>query len=276
VFPYLLVLLFAGLIPVVYAVYQSVTDGSGGFAGVTNFVTAASDYRFVASFEHIALVLVVWLPIMLVGVIALSLLVHETRSKFSASMRFIFYLPGALAGMANFVLWLFILDPTTSPIAFLWKAVNFNNLNDVASPDHMPAVLTAMLFFQGAGTWLVIVYGGLNAIPEEVLEAASIDGAGPFRRAIFVKLPMIRPWIAYMALMNIAYGFQLFLEPAVLNQATHGVISPDWGPNQLSYTYAFSVLNVGAAAAISVILLIITLLIGLVIVFRTSLAGEDR
>jgi len=146
----------------------------------------------------------------------------------------------------------------------------------VAQPGHLPMILAAMLFFQGCGTWLVIVNGGLNGIPDEVIEAAVVDGAGPWAMARMIMLPIIRPWIGYMLLLNIAYGFQLFIEPQVMSQVTHGQISPQWSPNQLSYTYAYQILDTGAAAAMSVILLVISLVLGLWIVLRSGLFADER
>jgi multiple sugar transport system permease protein len=133
-----------------------------------------------------------------------------------------------------------------------------------------------MLIFLGSGTWIVIVYGGLNNIPDEVLEAAIIDGASAWSLAWRIKLPLIRPWIGYLTLVNIAYGFQLFLEPSVMSQVTHGVVPSEWSPNELSYTYAYRLLDTGGAAALSVILLAATLLIGILVITRTKLLGESR
>jgi multiple sugar transport system permease protein len=79
-----------------------------------------------------------------------------------------------------------------------------------------------------------------------------------------------------MFLLNVAYGFQLFLEPQVLNEVTHGAISPTYTPNQLSYTYAYQILDLPAAAAMSVILLVVTLGLGLVVVFKSGLFAEER
>jgi multiple sugar transport system permease protein len=73
-----------------------------------------------------------------------------------------------------------------------------------------------------------------------------------------------------MALMNFAYGFQIFLEPQVISQAAHGILSPEWSPNQLSYTYAYQMGDLPGAAALSIILLLITLVIGMVLVLRTG------
>ena len=74
-----------------------------------------------------------------------------------------------------------------------------------------------------------------------------------------------------MALLNVAYGFQLFIEVQVLGAVTAGQISPQWSPNQLSYTYAFQVLDTPAAAAMAVILLGISLTIGLIVIERSGL-----
>ncbi len=275
--PYLVLLLVAGIIPTIYAVVQSFqVDGGSGFAGIANYSRIIGDFRFFTTFQHILITLAVWIPIMMVGVVGLALLVHASPGLLGSSMRILYYIPGALAGTANFMLWLFLLNPGQSPLDFLWNGFGFTNLNQVAEPSHLPAILAAMLFFQGAGTWLVIVNGGLNGIPEEVLEAGIVDGAGPIALAWRIKLPIIRPWLGYMLLLNIAYGFQLFVEPQVMSQATHGLISPQWTPNQLSYTYAYQIMNTPAAAAMSVLLLVISLALGLLIVSRSGLfAAQD-
>jgi multiple sugar transport system permease protein len=274
--PFVLLLLVAGIVPTVYAIVKSLEVVQDSSLGLGNFITIISDFRFVDTFVHIGITLVVWLPIMMVGVVALALLVHASRGRFGSVMRFIYYIPGALAGVANFMLWLFILNPGQSPVDFLWNGFGFTTLNQVAQPGHLPIILAAMLFFQGCGTWLVIVNGGLNGIPDEVLEAAVVDGAGPLAMAWTIMLPIIRPWIGYMLLLNVAYGFQLFIEPQVMSQVTHGQISPQWSPNQLSFTYAYQVLDTGAAAAMSVILLVISLGLGLWIVLRSGLFADER
>ncbi|HWE58618.1 MAG TPA: sugar ABC transporter permease [Solirubrobacteraceae bacterium] len=279
--PYLILLAVAGLIPAGYAVVESFEPSSGlGIVGghglFANYQRVFTDYRFDSAFLHVGEVLIVWLPIFIVIVVGLALLMHQRPGRLSRSVQFILYLPGALAGIANFVLWLFILDPTVSPIRFLAHGFGETSLDQVAQPSHLPIILAAMLIFLGTGTWIVIVFGGLNNIPDEVLEAATIDGASSWQIAMKVKLPLIRPWIGYLTLVNIAYGFQLFLEPSVMSQVTHGVISPTWSPNELSYTYAYSQLDTGGAAALSVVLLAVTMVIGVVVISRSKLLGEGR
>ncbi|PPF77037.1 sugar ABC transporter permease [Subtercola sp. Z020] len=280
--PYLLLLLVAGIIPILYALATSLQRSptplqpQAGFGGFDSFVTVFNDFRFFDSFFNIFKVMIVWLPIMLIGIVGLALLVHASRGRFGGIMRFIYYVPGALAGIANFVLWVYLLNPAQSPIGFLLQNGGFSTIKGVVSLDNLPFILAGMLFFQGIGTWIVIVNGGLNGIPEEIFEASSLDGANAWQVAWHVKLPMIRPWIGYAALMNLAYGFQLFLEPYLLDQVAGGSLPDQYTPTQLGFAFAFSNYNFPAAAAMSIILLVITLSIGLLIVFRSGLFGEEE
>ena len=271
--PFCFLLLVAGIIPMVYGIYISLEEQGGGF-GFSAYERIINDFRFMDTFIHILTTLLVWIPIMMFGVVALALLVYNSPGRFGSSMRFIYYMPGALAGIANIMLWIFLLNPGDSPLDPLWDFLGYTTINEVALPGNLPWVLTGILFLQGAGTWLVIVNGGLNGINEEVMEAATVDGAGKVAMAWRIQLPIIRPWIGYMAQLNVAYGFQLFIEVQVLGSITAGQISPQWSPNQLSYTYAFQVLDTPAAAAMAVILLGISLTIGLIVIERSGLFND--
>lgn len=282
--PYLVLLLIAGIIPIAYALWTSLQrtptnlePDASGFGGVAAYVTAFSDFRFVSTFANVFSVLIIWLPIMMIGIVAMALLVHASPGRFGNAMRFVYYIPGALAGVANLMLWVFLLNPAQSPIAGLWHALGLTTIKAVvATPGNLPFILTAMLLFQGIGTWIVIVNGGLNGVPEEVFEAASIDGANAWQLAWRIKLPLIRPWIGYAALMNLAYGFQLFLEPYLLDQVAGGALPDQYTPTQLGFWFGFANSNLPAAAAMSVVVLVITLAIGLIIVFRSGLFGEEE
>jgi multiple sugar transport system permease protein len=273
--PYVVLLLIVGIIPAGYAIYQSfLSNTSPGFGGLSAYHEVVTEFQFVGSIENIGLVMAVWLPFMIIGVVGLALLLHGRRSRLVGALRFIYYLPGALAGMGNFVLWLFLLDPIDSPIRPILSWLGYSTLDQTAELNHLPVIFALMLFFQGAGTWILIIYGALNGISDEVQEAAIVDGATGWQLTRRIKLPLIRPWIAYLILLNIAYATQLFLEPQVLGLATEGTISPQWTPNQLSYTFAFQIFDVPAAAALSVMLLLVSLVIGVIITTRTGLFSD--
>lgn len=281
--PYLALLMIGGIVPVGYAIVTALETPStplrphSEFGSVESFRTVVTDFRFVDTFMNVFATLAIWLPIMMIGIIGLALLVHASPGVFGATMRFVYYIPGALAGVANLVLWVYLLNPSQSPIEGFWRALGIDTIKQaVATPNHLPFILAAMMFFQGVGSWIIVVNGGLNGISEEVLEAASLDGANAWQLAWYVKLPIIRPWLGYAALMNLAYGFQLFLEPQLLDQVASNALPDQWTPTQLGYAFAFSNYNFPAAAAMSLILLVITLSIGLLIVFRSGLFGTEE
>ena len=180
-------------------------------------------------------------------------------------------MPGALAGAASVLVWLFMLDPTLSPWHFLLRALGYTQIDLVLLPSHLPFIFAIMAFWTGAGGWIVVMYGALNNIPDELLEAARLDGANAFQSAVRIKLPLIKKWVAYMLILSFAGGTQLFVEPQLVGQATAGLVSNTWSPNQLAYYMAFINDNFNEAAAISVILLVLGLIGAALLVWRTKL-----
>ena len=139
----------------------------------------------------------------------------------------------------------------------------------------LPVVCAVIAFWTGAGGWIVIMYGALNNISTEVMEAARIDGANAVQIALSIQLPMLRKWIAYMGVMSLAAGTQLFVEPQLLSQASNAIVPNDYSLNQLAYQYAFQQNDFNGAAAISLLLLIVALLLSWVFVTRGGLFERD-
>ena len=164
--------------------YLAFTNGVGQVrrAGATSSQTAG-DFRFVPAVEHVALYLVL-----------LAGQSHRVRGAAGAGrapggvaarpgrfIRFAYYIPGALAGASSVLLWLFVLDPTVSPVVALLQLDRQPPASpSVIAPGHLPIVFAIIAFWTGAGGWIVVMYGALNTIPADVLEAARVDGAGPW------------------------------------------------------------------------------------------------
>src|SRR3954447_14688118 len=275
--PYLFFLVLFGIFPMLYALKLAFTKTSGGFAGFTNFTHTAKDYRFVPAMEHVLVYTTVWLSMLIVFVVMLALLLHGRASRASSTFRFMYYLPGALAGAASVLVWLFMLDPSVSPGSFfVHHVLGAHHFVESIAPGNLPFIFAMIAFWTGAGGWVVVLYGALNTIPTELEDAARIDGAGPFTLALRLKLPLIRKWIAYMVILSFATGTQLFVEPQLVNQASLGMVPDTWSSNQLGYQFAFRYADFNAAAAISVDLLAIGLLAAALIVTRTGLfRAED-
>ncbi|MEU7786228.1 sugar ABC transporter permease [Amycolatopsis sp. NPDC049159] len=273
---YVVLLIAFGVVPTVYAVYFAFTDAGDEFAGVANFVEAASDFRYLAAVGHVALYLVLWLVSLVVFVVALALLLHRLgAAAVSRALRFLYYIPGALAGAASVMVWLFLLDPAVSPVSALLRAFGFDTFGQVVAPEHLPVLFTLIAFWTGAGGWIVVLYGALNTISPELLEAARIDGAGAWQTAWRIQIPLLRKWIVYMVILAFAGGTQLFVEPQLLSQASVGVAGRDYSLNQLSYDFAFQNDNVNTAAAISVELLVVGLVVAGVFVARSGFFDAD-
>ena len=92
----------------------------------------------------------------------LALMLRPLARHASAGFRFLFYIPGALAGAASVLVWLFMLDPTLSPWSGLLKALGLGNLDLVLLPAHLPYVFATIAFWTGAGGWIVVMYGALE------------------------------------------------------------------------------------------------------------------
>ncbi len=181
----------------------------------------------------------VWLVAMVVLVSGLALLVHSIKPRASTFFRFVYYLPGALVGSASVIVWLFVFDPVVSPLSVVLRALGFSSFDQVVQTSHLPFIFAFMAFWTGAGGWILVMYGALNNISHELIEAARLDGCNAWQLATRVKLPLIKKWVAYMVILSIAVGSQLFVEPTLISAASSGLINPSWSPNELAYNYAF-------------------------------------
>jgi multiple sugar transport system permease protein len=276
VLPYLPFLIVFGIAPTVYALDLAFTNAAGGWIGFDNFVRTYHDFRFGPAFKHVLLYTFVWLAALMLFVVVLALLLHGRASRASSTFRFLYYLPGALAGSAAVLVWLFMLDPTVSPGSFfLHHVLGANIFAQSIAPGNLPYIFAMIAFWTGAGGWIVVMYGALNTIPPDLEEAARIDGASPLQIALRLKLPLIRKWIAYMLILSFATGTQLFVEPEIVQHASFGLVPDTWSANQLAYQLAFRYADFNAAAAIAVDLLVVGLIGAVLIVTRTGLFRTD-
>ena len=273
---YLLFLLAFGIGPMLYALYLSFT-ANGAFAGFDNFVRVFNDFRFLPAVQHVAFFVVIWLVTLIVLVTILALVVHGVRTRWlSATTRFLFYIPGALAGSASVMLWLFLLTPSVSPVSGILNLLGLKSFTQIVSVENLPVVFTLVAFWTGAGGWIIIMYGALNTISSDIMEAARIDGAGPLKTAWYIQIPLMRKWIAYMAIVSLAGGTQLFVEPKILNLASRGVVSEQYSLNQLAYQIAFGPqADFNGSAAISIVLLVVAMGLAAFFVFRGGLFDRD-
>lgn len=268
--PYVLLLVAFGLIPAFYAIYESLhTPTAPDSLSLGNWQVIFDDFRFWPAVINVAIFMAIWIPLMVVGVLVLALLLHEKVSRFSSVMRLIYFLPGAVTGSAAVLLWYFMLSPQLSPFAPALRAMGIESNNEMFTTGHLPWIFALVAFMTGVGNWVVIMFGALQSVPHDVLEAARIDGAGQVRIGLLIKLPLISKYVAYMVILSFAFALQIFVEPQLFYTITKAG-STSWSLNQLGYVFAFQQGDFGQAATVSVILLILSGAAALWLVFRTS------
>jgi multiple sugar transport system permease protein len=268
VLPYVLVMLAFGLGPGLYALLISFADFSLGVpkyfaAGFGNYLAVFKDFRFTFTFGNIGEFLMISVPLGIAMVVILAILLQMRPGRLTTALRTLYFVSGAVTGPVLVLVAIFMLDPSISPFQALLHSMGFQLTNDVIYAGSLPVIFTLVGFFSGAGLWIAIQYGALEAIPTEVLEAATIDGANAWQKALLIKFPLIRPYIIYQFILIFAGNVQLFVEPQILgggnNLGVGGNVPMVWSPNQLAYNFAFEMGNFGAASALSLILLVIGL-----------------
>ena len=257
--PQMAVVLIFFFWPAGQALYQSVLQEdvfgmSREFVGMQNFSRLFNDPLYLESFQTTAIFSVL---VAVCGLtLALLLAVMADRVWRAASVyKTLLIWPYAVAPAVAGVLWLFLFASPMGVIAFAlrWLGVDWNHLLD--SRDAMTLIVVAAVWKQISYNFLFFL-AGLQSIPKSLLEAAAIDGAGPWHRFRTIVFPLLSPTTFFLLVINVVYAF--FDTFAIIDATTHG------GPGKATsilvykvYYDGFKALDMGSSAAQSVILMFI-------------------
>ena len=256
--PQLAITLIFFFLPAGQAIYQSVLmqDPFGlstEFVGLQNFETLLSDPNYVSSFKitmaFSALVAFLGLAISLL----LAVCADRVLRGASAYKTFLI-VPYAVAPAVAGVLWMFIFNPTLGVLSYVMRmfGIDWNYLVDA---DQALTLLVIAAVWKQVSYNFIFFLAGLQAIPKSLLEAAAMDGAGPFRRFWTVVFPLLSPTTFFLLVMNIVYAF--FDTFAIVDATTMG--GPGQDTNILVYKVfvdGFRNMDFGGSAAQSVILMV--------------------
>jgi multiple sugar transport system permease protein len=204
-------------------------------------------------------------PLGMACALALALALNQ-KIRGLAFFRSVFFLPTVLSGVAVAMLWQWLFNPEFGAINTVLRALHLPAPGWLGS-EHwaLPALILMSLW--GVGGTAVLYLAGLQNIPSQLYEAASIDGAGPVRSFFHVTMPMLSPVLFLTLILGIIGSFQVFTQAFVM---TNG--GPDHATEFYAlylYRHAIEYLNMGYASAMAWILLVIVLLLTLV-QFRAS------
>ena len=278
--PFMLLFTACTLIPVGYAGYLSLFTerrsglGFGGteniFTGLGNYTRALGDAAFRQGFVTTAEYCLLYIPLMLGLSLLLALLLDSGLARARRFFQLALFLPHAVPGIIAALIWMYLYTPGISPVV---SALDGLGMQPDLLGNPLPAVVNIALW-EWTGYNLVIFYAALQAIPGEVLEAARVDGAGPLRTALSIKIPLIRASLTMVGLFTVIGSLQLFTEPMILHGAAPTVTST-WTPNMYAYSAAFDRNDYGLAAAASVLLALTAALLSYVIT-RAGRGGSAR
>jgi multiple sugar transport system permease protein len=219
--PFVLVFAAFMLVPIVGSLAMSFTDFQArdaltpfavDFVGLQQYASLFADPRFLSSMRVTATFVLLGIPATIALALALAVALNSGINRFRAAFRVGYYAPVVTSIVAVAVVWRYVLQPDGLLNTVLgWVGIEGPNwLNSTTWA--LPA-LTMMAVWRNTGTLMVIFLAGLQALPEEVLEAAAIDGAGPWRRFRSVTLPLLRPTMLLGAVL-ISVGYLQFFEEA--------------------------------------------------------------
>jgi len=264
--PYILGFLGVYVAPVGYALWQSTQKqmrsglGFGApktvFAGFGNFTTVFEDGDFWASIVRVILIAVIEIPVVLGLALAMALLLDVVSRRTAKYFRFGFLVPYMVPGVVATLIWLYLYSPIASP--FVSAAKHLGGTLDFFTSVTTYFSLGNVLVWEQVGFNMILISAALQAVPRELFEAARLDGAGEARIAWSVKVPAVRPVLVFTGMFSIIAMLQLFTEPIILRQLNPGAISTTFTPMQSIYTSTFSDLNYDYAAAMSVVLALVT------------------
>lgn len=269
--PYLLLLMAFGIIPIIVAALTSLEPSvinPGG--GPLNFLQALQDFRFLPALGNVGIFLLLYVPSMLIVVALMSLLLDTVQGRWNLPLRLAYIVPASLTGATAVLVWYFLLEPTLSPYKAALKAIGITQGGQIWQSGNLAWIFALMAFFTGAGNWIVVQYGSLQSISDDILEAARIDGANAWQIGWRIKLPLIQKYIVYMGILVFAAGLQVFVEPQLISSSVYPGLASNWSLNQLSYSFAFQSNNLGAAAALSLMLLVVCMVGAVFAIFKTD------
>lgn len=261
ILPALAIYLVFQIIPIIGSVYFSLVSWNGiagsapEFIGFQNYIYAFKSPDFILSLKNMAKMVIVSVvfhtPIALLMAVAIN-----TKCKGYRLFKALFFVPTVFPLTAVGLMWYFIFMPTGSFNALL-DVVGLSNLVTPWLVDSSTAMNTIVFvnIWAGVGYYMVIILAGLTTIPEDVYEAAAIDGATSVKQFFKITIPMLKPILSMCILMDIIGSVKVFdLVFAMTGGGPNGLTNL---PTTLMYNEAFKYNHYGVGSAIGIIIMLI-------------------
>ncbi len=268
--PWLVGLLALQVYPFFASLYYSLRSTTllspGHYIGLQNYRDLWNDPLFWQSLRNTFYYTSCSIVIGTVVSISLAMLLNQ-RVRGMSLYRVLFYLPSIVPLAAVSVIWIWILHPTYGVVNYALGKVGLPTVGWFSDPTWaMPGLIVVSLW--GLGNAMIIYLAGLQDVPNDLYEAAQLDGANAWQRTVNITLPLLSPVILFNVIVGLIGGFQYFVEPFVITQG---------GPADSTLTYglylydnAFTYFRMGYAAAMAWVLFVIIMVITAVLLKTAS------
>jgi putative chitobiose transport system permease protein len=248
--------------PIAAVVYYSLTDYDivrpPVFIGLDNFVRLLDDDTLRLALLHSFLYLIVT-PILIILSIGLAIVVNR-RLRGIHVYRALYFVPAVSGSIAIGLSWRWLFDRSgfINSVLMSWGVIH-EPIQWLATPSLVLPIAMLLTIWAGIGYYSVIFLAGLQNVPEELYDAARIDGCNDLQKHWYVSIPALRPQIVFVGVISSLAALKVFDEIYVLTNRTGGILNS--GVTMVFYLWqqAFERSNAGYASAIAIVLLVITL-----------------
>ncbi|MDH3251635.1 MAG: sugar ABC transporter permease [Ignavibacteria bacterium] len=240
------------------------------WVGLKNFVRLIHDPLFLQSVWNTLTFLFIHIPLQLVIALGLALLLNS-RIRFRSFFRAIYFLPVVVSGVAVTILWQQLYAFDYGVLNTVLNSIGISSIPWIVDARWAMPSIAVMATWKNVGIYIVLFLVGLQTIPSDLYEAASIDGATRTRQFFHITLPMLNPTMIVIVVLSTIGGFSLFIEPYVLTGG--GPMQSTLSAVLYIYNQAFYFGHMGYAATLGFVFALIILVV--VVLQRRVIEAEQ-
>lgn len=219
--PFFILYIAFELFPVIFSFFISLTEWNGvgapEFLGLKNYVRLLGDKNFFSSIWNTLGIIVFSIPIQLVVGFTLALVITKVlKGIWKNAFQILMFLPYLVTPVAIGLIFQILFEYNGGTVNQILETFGMEPVYWLGHVGTSRFVVVLMKVWRSYGYSMILFTTGLLSIPDEVYEAADIDGAGTFRKIFCITIPMLRNVMQLVIIMTITAGFQLFDEPKIL------------------------------------------------------------
>lgn len=249
---------WTGFGPNPWTVNPATGQAFGEWVGTQNFERLAQNSAFGTAFANTMLVVLVSLFVQLPLALVLALLIAD-KTRSNTAFRLIFFLPFILSEVATGLIWSFVFDGNYGITRYVADATGQGEaFFPLADKNWAFPTILLVIVWKFFGFHMMIFIAALQGLPKDVIEAAKVDGAGPWQAALFVKIPMIWPAMTVSIFYSVLGSLQIF---DLIMPMTGGGPS-NASQSLVSYLYTFGVTRqqAGFGSAVGVVIFVVAVI----------------